>query len=78
MHEIIKHKAIPASSYSPGRKRKYPFPDMEVGDCIFAGATYEDAERVRCAAKSYSQKTSGQVKFIVRKDGETWFIWRTE
>jgi hypothetical protein len=76
MFEIIKNKPLPAFGGKGGRPRIYPFEEMSVGDCFKIGDTYDEAEKVRGAAKSFAKNRGQAVKFGVRKQGCEWFIWR--
>jgi hypothetical protein len=78
MFDIIKDKPMPEGSVTSGRPRVYPFDKMAVGDCFKIGDSYDAAERVRCAAKSYAKNRGSRVKFGVRKDSHEWFIWRMQ
>jgi hypothetical protein len=78
-------KHLPAPPPANGRPRKYPFPDMAVGDSFavpLAGETYEGenmaAVRLRSSAIRYARTHGG--KFTVRTDREVGEVrcWRVE
>ena len=79
-------KGIPFPRPTGGAPRKYPFPDMEVGDSFAVpmegvmGNKGMDiaADRVRCAACNYARPNG--VKFIVRTIREDGVVrcWRVE
>lgn len=67
-------KGVPLPEFTVGAPRKYPFPDMEVGDSFTVplegkqGARGLDraAEKVRSAACNFSRRCGW--KFIIRTD----------
>lgn len=84
MHTPI-DKHVPTPPPSNGRPRKYPFPDMVVGDSFavpLAGETRDGedhaAVKLRCAAIRYARVHGG--KFTVRTDREAGVArcWRVE
>lgn len=71
---MIIEKDIPIPPTGKGRKRKYDFSKMEVGDSF----EYEGPKTtVLNAAYQWAQKYQRKAKFTIRhKDGKT-RIWRT-
>jgi len=84
MIEFKIEKGIPLAAETRGRKRKYPWPEMEVGDSIFvAGQSSHDKGGKRSAytsAQHYARRRD--LKFAVRtvtEDGVDGVrIWRVE
>ena len=66
-------KNILMSPSRRGRPRKYPFPDMEIGDSIIMGKLKHNSARV-CASK-YGRKAGK--KFETRVTKGKMRIWRT-
>lgn len=64
---------IPPKGKSTGRKPKYNFDKIAVGESAF----YED-RRARQAASTYSKHRNGEVKFITRNEDEGIRIYRTK
>jgi len=63
----------------PVMRRKYPFPDMKVGDSFMLEEkiTHSQVNIVRSAAKQWGIRHGGKV-FSVRKDGDRHYrCWRT-
>jgi len=73
--KIDKNVPIPESQSGPGRPRKYPFPDMEVGDSFYAEGKKE-AEKADVASKKYGTKYG--CRFTCRRDEGGGRIWRIE
>lgn len=68
-------KNVPVASLATGRKPKYPFSKMEVGDsCFFEGAKPKGKE---CSAAHSYGHVNG-LKFCVRSMDGGLRIWRTE
>lgn len=75
LYEIEKDVPLSAKLYaenSGDATRKYPFPDMEVGDSIFAPE--DKARKVRYAAYAYG-KVHG-LKFLCRTVDGGVRVWR--
>ena len=67
-------KKVPMSDNRVGRKGKYPFAEMEVGDSFFV-------EDVKSSAIRNLASTTGQrlgKRFSVRISGDGYRVWRTE
>ena len=71
MIKIDKGLKIPPPAV--GRPRKYPFPDMEVGDSFFS----EDVENVSAAVGKYN-KRQPETHFVRRRVDGGIRIWRTK
>lgn len=72
MYNIKKGVPIP-SIYGAGRKKKYPFDTMHIGDCF--EVSDQEIHRVR-AAVQYTQR-NGNRQFVTRQTGPKVFtIWR--
>lgn len=77
-YKIEKKVAMPKRAAHPGRKPKYPFNDMEVGDSFYIGSR-QDAIRVRGALQHRMIRGKAKDKFSVRKqDDGSYRCWRTE
>lgn len=68
--KIDKGVPVPASRWS-GSKRKYPFPDMEVGDSFF---TESKQETVGSSVASYARFNNK--KFTARSENGGTRVWR--
>lgn len=68
MFEIEKNVPLPPKA--SGRGRKYPFPDMAVGDSIFIPSIH------RSRSGSLASLASKWGKFSSRKEGDGLRIWR--
>ena len=67
MYEIKKNIPIPVT---PGRKTKYPFREMEIGDCIDGDLT------TALAATAFALKNK-EYKFMRRNIGDNLYrVWR--
>jgi len=66
----IKSGEIP----SPYSGRKYPFPDMKVGD-YFTVPTKKESHCVRSSAFVYARRNPPK-KFSIRRVGDEYRIWR--
>jgi hypothetical protein len=65
---------VPIPPYSPGRKFRFPFDRLEIGQCfIVPGAT---TARIG-PYKAYAQRKLGR-KFITRKKEGTVYVWRIQ
>ena len=71
--EIDKH--LPPPPPTEGRPRRYPFPDMAVGDS-FLITDADMIKNARSAAWMYSKRHGG--RFSCRKVPEGWRVWRVE
>lgn len=69
MSEYVIEKDVPVPEVRRGAQRKYPFPDMEVGDSICVGE-----RRAAYAAHEWGRKHGK--KFAQRKNGDGLRIWR--
>lgn len=65
-------KGIDLPKFSGDQSRRYPFPDMEVGDSF--AIPPEQAIRIRTAANNWG-KLNGR-KFSTRKHGGGYRVWR--
>ena len=69
MYEIEKNVQIPVKHTKGGRKPKYPFGEMEVGDSfIVEGRCWSETSSFRTAAFYFG--TRHNIKFSVRKINE--------
>lgn len=57
-----------------GRRLKYPFHKMNVGDSFLCGDSSQNA--VRSAAAQYGYRESNGAKFSVRKTPDGYRCWR--
>lgn len=64
-------KKVPLPEATGGRKSKYPWSEMEVGDSIFF-----QHDRARTAAIAWSKRHN--VEFTTRKEKKGYRIWRTK
>lgn len=67
-------KSVPIPTNAPGRKSKYPFMDMDVGDSFLVSGTC--GKNLRAAATFTSSKYG--LKFTVRKVPGGHRCWRIE
>jgi hypothetical protein len=72
-YQIVKGIEVP--KFAPGRKLKYPFDKMEVGDS-FEVEDMPSRQKVRVATLAYAKKH--KVKFTVRQWQDKWRCWRIE
>lgn len=70
--KIDKGVPIPTSRWS-GAKRKYPFPDMEIGDSFF---TDTKQETVGSSVATYAKFNNK--KFTTRSENGGTRVWRIE
>jgi hypothetical protein len=73
-------KGVPMPQHM-GRRRKYPWTEMEVGDSFHAGETRKEAERVRSSASYFVKRNPAlKMKFAVCRtdDGTEFRCWRIE
>ena len=66
---IEKNIPTPTSGY---KNRKYPFPEMKIGDSF--SLEYEAAHLVGAASRAWGRKHGA--KFTTRKNGNGYRIWR--
>lgn len=66
---------MPMPSRAVGRKPKYPFPEMKVGDSFFVPDGGTKGQTVRMASYHYGKRHGGQV-FSTLKDGDGYRCWR--
>ena len=71
MVPIEKGVPIPAIKM-PGKPRKYPWPEMAVGDSFLMSANGGSGGMVSGANKKYATK-----HFVSRKTAEGYRVWRT-
>ena len=73
-------KGIPLPKNTRGRKLKYPFAEMEVGDSFDCGEyKYNKAGSVSTSARTWAMKNKKEWKFRVAKtEYNTLRIWRYE
>lgn len=75
MFEIEKEVPVTSKGIGSGRKLKYPFDKMEIGDSFAFPIKIRSSV---IAASCMWGKKNGNVKFVSRKiDSETCRIWRT-
>ena len=70
MYEIENNVPVPELSYS--RKLKYPFEKMEVGQ------SFKVEGKNPASAVSQQNKRNPDKRFIVRREGESFRVWRVE
>ena len=71
--KIEKHIPLPLQPQPRGRRAKYPFGQMDVGDSFFS-----DEDRNRLAAASSHAGSRHGKKFIIRSVDGGFRIWRAE
>lgn len=69
----IEKNIPPPSRGGPGRKHKYPFREMEVGDSFF----YRGLRGTIVSCANYFGKRNN-AKFVTRKENDGFRIWRIE
>lgn len=73
---------IPEFVDGRGRKEKYPFSELEVGDSFFVpDSTFESEtalKRLRSTVSSANSRFKGERKFIVRGEDDGARVWRVE
>lgn len=76
---ITIEKNIPLPKESRGRKIKYPFADLEIGDSFYVGFGGRKEKTLRNTLTQCSKRCTGR-KFTVRRDGDRLGlrVWRTE
>jgi hypothetical protein len=68
---------VPASR--SGRRAKYPFADMEVGDCFYVPASEAKSPNVlAAAARQWAKRNGKSWKFAARETAGMVGIWRVE
>ena len=72
MIEITDAVPMPAQIATRGRRNKYPFAELGVGDSFVVAV--RDAASVRVSAVTASRKTG--FKFTTRIEGDSVRIWR--
>ncbi len=75
MYRIERNVPIPPKSQNGGRKRLYPFANMQVSDSIFVCGK-NDGKKVMGSARAHG-KAHGK-RFIYRAEGDGVRIWRVE
>lgn len=70
MDEIKIDKGIPLPGESRGRKRKYPWADMLIGDSFFT--------RIKSRKGFHTNAKRAGIKITTRKEAEGFRVWRTE
>jgi len=70
--EISRRPIDGSEQYGPGRPPKYPFRDMQIGECFRLGLA--NPGNVRSCAASYAVRNNK--KFTVRKQDGEYFCWR--
>lgn len=82
---IFKNVPVPTTKHDvSGRKEKYPFRIMEVGDCFYVPFKTKKPETVRCtvasAATAHKKRHAPEKKFTTRilRDRNAVGIWRTK
>jgi hypothetical protein len=73
--EIKIEKGIPVPKAKGGRKARFPFREMTIGDSVFFGQ--ELAERARNAATLFA-RYNPEYKFTSRREENGVRIWRIE
>lgn len=89
--KIIKNKAIPSNTKKAGRKLKYPFDALTVGDCFEIAVTKEKnvknfQAQIATAARAWAERHKERTKektvrvFITRQisGGEKIGVWRVK
>lgn len=78
MYEVEKDVPLPevvsSARSKAGRRAKYPFSHMSVGDSFKVPKA--DRNRVNAAAASHVKRHGG--KFVTRKNGKGYRCWRLE
>lgn len=72
MHVIEKGVPIPPSS-GGGRKPKYPWREMKVGDSFFV-----EGEPIKLRNSLYPLATRHNIKLTIRTEGNGVRVWRVE
>lgn len=72
---IAKHKPIPQLARA-GRPRKYPLPDMQVGDSFYV----EDCsyQTIYACIKKFIKKHQPTFRFVIKKEEPGVRVWRTQ
>jgi len=65
-------KGIPVIAREATQPKKYPWPDMEVGDSFAVGA--DKIKMVRGALSHYVRNKT--VKFVTRREGDHYRVWK--
>lgn len=73
--ETVIDKGIPIPDETRGRKRIWPFGDMEVGDSFFLAGDSVKCQRVLGSASTYYQRRHAMT-FVTRKVEGGARIWR--
>lgn len=74
MVDIDKGVPVPEGA---GRKGKYPWKDMKVGDSIYGGEGHTRASLL-ASATGWATRNNPTWRFTSRKDGAGYRIWRVE
>ena len=73
-YEVEDHHPLPATAPQAGRREKYPWTKMEVGDSFLV--SHDNAARVKSSAAK-AKKRTGRT-FVVRKVEDGVRVWRYE
>lgn len=68
-------KDIPVPTEARGRKRIWPFADMEIGDSFFLAGDGVECQRTLASASTYYQRRHGMA-FVTRKVEGGARVWR--
>lgn len=77
-YEIVKDKPLPPRAKRGGRRLKYPFAAMEVGDafCVPVDGCAKRQANLITRAAAYTKQHGPHKKFTTRLlDGDVW-VWR--
>lgn len=67
----------PVPGWQAGRRSKYPFAEMKVGDCFYIPLKQVNSQNaVASAARQWTKRNSKDWKFVSRVVGDRIGLWR--
>jgi hypothetical protein len=79
LRQPLKIYRDPVPVARPGRRAKYPFALMHVGDCFYVPVSDVKSPNVLAAsARQWAKRNGKNWKFVAREAGDMLGLWRVE